>query len=900
MKRLILVTLVIFALIVSILTPCGKPVQAAGESSTYYAVFHPTVVGTTTEMQTAENWATLREGSGTAAYGNLNVYMSTAQYVENKWRWLMRGGLIFDTSPLPDNAVKTGATLSTYVNSKIMEASRPDFTVGLYEFNPTSDNAIVAADFGNYGSTQYTGSTVDYGDFTTSAYNTFILNAAGLSAVSLDGVTTIGLREAYYDVAGNEPPFVSYAKDTGIVMSVNTAITGLWTADSSYTEARDELLYDGYLYIAMSNGLAKVDPTTMTTVAINPTPILSRNLMEWDGYIYYAANLSPAVVYKINPDTMGVVGTWTGDTGQNDACGLAHDDDYLYVTTGASGISGKVIRVDRTTMTTSGSIWVDSASEGAFGLSRLGDYLYVGIRTANPSRVVKIQKSDLTTTANWTGASGVTDARDVINDGTYVYVSHNIDGSAGKVSKISTNMTTEDTWTGTGTGQSHIKKLYHDGTYLWVSCDRDPAVVLKVDPSIMDTIGTWTGTTDQKYAYMVQKDGDNVYVCLNKAPAPILSQAIVLSETTMSVTTVQALPVLIVQYEIPEEESAVTTLDATNVEETTATLSGNITSASGLDSRGFVWDTSTHNDPGNTAPGDSDYSNNWTESSSSMGVYTTNIADLIEGTLYYVRAVLHDSGGWTYGDEITFLTASTEMGGKYLVIYIDGIEKGAVPLGDNTVPDNDNGWVIGSNATTYLGRFLIKVDGDDKCDLQWEYDTIFHDASGKGNDGYPSFPTESTPDVTGTMTNFGTTNAPGAVTEENSEGFRLLETTDIITPPGLENDVPETPTFLGAGILITIANGTETPLYILVYLYAFGLAILLGFAAYALANGRISKNNPGANTRGSVLAQAVVSLGVLTYFVYAGGGVISWLVLIPVGIEALVVIIWNIQFNPFG
>jgi hypothetical protein len=109
-------------------------------------------------------------------------------------------------------------------------------------------------------------------------------------------------------------------------------------------------------------------------------------------------------------------------------------------------------------------------------------------------------------------------------------------------------------------------------------------------------------------------------------------------------------------FTLDSEEDApsiptITTSAATSVEETTATLNGNITATGGenADIRGFEWDT----DSG--AP----YSTNWTESASyGTGAYLYNapVLTFARGELYYYRAMAHNSAGWGYGSEQTFLT----------------------------------------------------------------------------------------------------------------------------------------------------------------------------------------------------------------------------------------------------
>jgi len=105
-------------------------------------------------------------------------------------------------------------------------------------------------------------------------------------------------------------------------------------------------------------------------------------------------------------------------------------------------------------------------------------------------------------------------------------------------------------------------------------------------------------------------------------------------------------PQIVVTFIIPP---TVTTSAATSVEETTATLNGNITATGGENAgeRGFDWDT----DSGTP------YSGNWTEAGSfGTGAFTHGLTSLTKGDLYYFRAKAHNSAGWGYGSELTFLT----------------------------------------------------------------------------------------------------------------------------------------------------------------------------------------------------------------------------------------------------
>lgn len=97
----------------------------------------------------------------------------------------------------------------------------------------------------------------------------------------------------------------------------------------------------------------------------------------------------------------------------------------------------------------------------------------------------------------------------------------------------------------------------------------------------------------------------------------------------------------------------VVTNAATSVEETSATMSGNITVTGGSNAtiRGFQYDT----DSG--AP----YANDWHEHGDyGVGEFTSALAGLTEGEAYYYRAYATNVAGTTYGAEQKFLTKPLE------------------------------------------------------------------------------------------------------------------------------------------------------------------------------------------------------------------------------------------------
>lgn len=109
---------------------------------------------------------------------------------------------------------------------------------------------------------------------------------------------------------------------------------------------------------------------------------------------------------------------------------------------------------------------------------------------------------------------------------------------------------------------------------------------------------------------------------------------------------------IVVTVNIPVTLPTVTTGTVSNITETTATCSGNVTADGGaaVTERGVCWGTSSNPtvDGTHTATG------------TGTGEYTVNITGLTAGTAYYVRAYATNSVGTAYGEEVTFTTQTTQ------------------------------------------------------------------------------------------------------------------------------------------------------------------------------------------------------------------------------------------------
>jgi hypothetical protein len=96
----------------------------------------------------------------------------------------------------------------------------------------------------------------------------------------------------------------------------------------------------------------------------------------------------------------------------------------------------------------------------------------------------------------------------------------------------------------------------------------------------------------------------------------------------------------------------VTTIEVTDITQTTAIGGGNVTNDGGatVTQRGVCWSTS----PNPTT------NNSHTTNGTGTGSFSSNLTDLTAGTNYYVRAYATNSAGTTYGDEVNFTTTPND------------------------------------------------------------------------------------------------------------------------------------------------------------------------------------------------------------------------------------------------
>lgn len=128
---------------------------------------------------------------------------------------------------------------------------------------------------------------------------------------------------------------------------------------------------------------------------------------------------------------------------------------------------------------------------------------------------------------------------------------------------------------------------------------------------------------------------------------------------------VQSIEVSWLQFEVPSVAAGgpplVSTNSVFNIDSASAEAEGEVTDDQGgtITGRGFVWGTQSYSDPGNTAPGNTNYDSNIYQAGQfGVGTFTNMLSGLDYATTYYVRAYAGNSEGYSYGEELTFTTSS--------------------------------------------------------------------------------------------------------------------------------------------------------------------------------------------------------------------------------------------------
>ncbi len=214
--------------------PRGTPEKiVAGKQGRTTSTFYPdanaestSVDGRAGNSTSSQSWGTKVAGSGTDHDDSTDiesVFYVQSGAVLDEWAVLRRAFYLFDTSAIPDTDTVTSATLSVKGTFKGDNLSvTPDLNV--YASTPASNTAIADGDYSNVGTTAFS-TAVSYANYLVDgSFTDWALNASGIAAVTVSGVSKFSLRNASYDVANVSPTWSSaqttqmngyYADNTG-------------------------------------------------------------------------------------------------------------------------------------------------------------------------------------------------------------------------------------------------------------------------------------------------------------------------------------------------------------------------------------------------------------------------------------------------------------------------------------------------------------------------------------------------------------------------------------------------------------------------------------------------------------------------------------------------------------
>jgi len=263
-------------------------------------------------------WATITAGitngfasSGSASYSGFRI---SSDSNTDKWDYLYRGIISFDTRGLPDDAVIVSATLSLHGGAGKKDELSITPNINIYAVTLTDDTDIELSQasmetiWDSFGSTAYCDTSITYANWDDTGWNDFTLNASGLAAISATGNIRFGVRNVNYDVDAQAPSWSWGASD-------DDSHIYFWTADwsaalapkltvvyVSVEEAAGTAWAEGDSYHFLDeNG---VERTGLSTANVDDTPV--------NGAITDPVSSNWAFDHEADTSTHGVTGTILG------------------------------------------------------------------------------------------------------------------------------------------------------------------------------------------------------------------------------------------------------------------------------------------------------------------------------------------------------------------------------------------------------------------------------------------------------------------------------------------------------------------------------------------------------------------------------------------------------------
>ena len=261
----------------------------------FASTFHPdqdaeadTVDGYTRYEVPNSDWSVLVAGAG--GYSSDTVVSSamigmTGHTSSNRFNTIARCPFLFDTSSIPDGDSVSSATLSLKGTSKTDGLSTTP-SMNIYSSSPASNTSLAAGDYDSFGTTAFCDTDVTYAGWNTSAFNDFVLNASGIAAIDITGISKFGTRNSEYDVGdeldpGNhDPNWVSNsdtwvmgsfaetegtASDPKLVVEHSVASTAYTTSVADGLSLGDVLAKTYGTYITQADSVSLSDSIPYTT-----------------------------------------------------------------------------------------------------------------------------------------------------------------------------------------------------------------------------------------------------------------------------------------------------------------------------------------------------------------------------------------------------------------------------------------------------------------------------------------------------------------------------------------------------------------------------------------------------------------------------------------------------------
>lgn len=168
-----------------------------------------TVDGVLYQSASCQTWSSLR-GLATSTSVN-DTAESEALHIRacnssGDWDRLHRHVAGFDTSSIPDSDAIISATQSWYIGG-ITDSTALNQALGITTYSPISNDALSINDYDSFGSIRLA-NDIDIGSLTANAYNDWIYNTNGLSAVNKTGITNTMLRFSS-DIDNSSPTWTS-------------------------------------------------------------------------------------------------------------------------------------------------------------------------------------------------------------------------------------------------------------------------------------------------------------------------------------------------------------------------------------------------------------------------------------------------------------------------------------------------------------------------------------------------------------------------------------------------------------------------------------------------------------------------------------------------------------------